>query len=324
MNSKTTGLKSIALELKLSINTVSRALRDCDDISEATKERVRKKAFELGYMPNNITQFIKKYNKPLVAIVINSFNNSYFSITMQKLSEVFLKEGCEFTIIYTSTMKMDLEVIKQCISQRVDGIITLIEVEDDAIVNAKLNNMPIVCLGRNIEKEFVDCVYNDDDAIGKLVSKYFINKPIEKFVYIKISNVECSKRRQNSLINALKEVKPNSDILVLEEKQIENKIQNLLDNDYMGIICFNDELVYRVMDIIKLNNSDYKNKYPLLTFVGFDNLSSQINGFKDITSISFDYDKLCKYAVLLIKERFAGRKERKSIKFDIDLHVGEE
>ena len=44
MNSKSTGLKSIAYELNLSINTVSRALRDCDDISEATKEKVRQKA----------------------------------------------------------------------------------------------------------------------------------------------------------------------------------------------------------------------------------------------------------------------------------------
>ena len=324
MNSKTTGLKSIAIELKLSINTVSRALRDCDDISEATKERVRKKAFELGYMPNNITQFIKKYNKPLVAIVVNSFNNSYFSIVMQKLSEVFDKEECDFTVIFTLSKKMDLEVIKQCISQRVDGIITLIEVEDDAVMNAKLNNMPIVCLGRNVDKEFVDCIYNDDEAVGDLISNYFANKDIDKFIYIKMSNIECSKRRQYSFIESINKVKPNSEVIVLEEKQVEQKLIGLLDDNYMGIFCFNDELVYRVMEIIKNINPEYKKKYPLLTFVGFDNLSSQIHGFKDITSISYDYDKLCKYAILLIKERFAGRKERKSIKFDISLHVGEE
>ena len=35
MANKTIGLKTIAYELDLSINTVSRALRDCDDISDA-------------------------------------------------------------------------------------------------------------------------------------------------------------------------------------------------------------------------------------------------------------------------------------------------
>ena len=59
MTTKSTGLKSIAYELNLSINTVSRALRDCDDISKATKEKVRQKAYELGYIPNNVSQFIK-------------------------------------------------------------------------------------------------------------------------------------------------------------------------------------------------------------------------------------------------------------------------
>ena len=47
---KSTGLKAIAYELGVSVNTVSRALRDCKDISEHTKEIIRKKAYELGYI----------------------------------------------------------------------------------------------------------------------------------------------------------------------------------------------------------------------------------------------------------------------------------
>ena len=75
MNNKTTGLKNIAYALGLSINTVSRALRDCSDISESTKEKVRKKAYEMGYMPSNISQFIKRDGIKLVAIVINSLDD---------------------------------------------------------------------------------------------------------------------------------------------------------------------------------------------------------------------------------------------------------
>lgn len=324
MNKKTTGLKTIAEELNLSINTISRALRDCDDISETTKNRVRKKAFELGYLPNNVSQFIKKDNNPLVAVVLNSFSNPYFSIVTQKLSNVFENENCDFTIIFTNNKKMNLDVIKQCISQRVDGIITLIEVDDAGIINAKLNNIPIVSLGRNVEKDFVDSIYNDDESVGDLVGNYFIQKSINKFLYVKMSNVECSKRRQHSFEEYLKKINSNYQLLILDEKQLETRINKLLENGFMGIFCFNDELVYRVMNYIQKINKDYKKEYPLLSFVGVDNLSSQINGFKDITSISYDYDKLCKNAVLLIKERFMGRKNNKSIKFNIELHIGDE
>ena len=68
---KSVGLKTIAYELNVSVNTVSRALRDCDDISSETKEKVRQKAYELGYMPNNISQFIKETH----IISLKIFNN---------------------------------------------------------------------------------------------------------------------------------------------------------------------------------------------------------------------------------------------------------
>ena len=70
MANKTTGLKNIAYNLGISINTVSRALRDCDDISDATKQKVREKAIELGYLPNNVSQFVKRDGKELICIVI--------------------------------------------------------------------------------------------------------------------------------------------------------------------------------------------------------------------------------------------------------------
>lgn len=63
MIEKNARLKEIAYELKLSVNTVSRALRDCSDISKKTKERVLQKAIELGYMPNSVSQAIKRDEK---------------------------------------------------------------------------------------------------------------------------------------------------------------------------------------------------------------------------------------------------------------------
>ena len=56
MSSKGVSLKAIALQLNVSINTVSHALRDMDDISEELKIRIRRKAIELGYMPNHVAQ----------------------------------------------------------------------------------------------------------------------------------------------------------------------------------------------------------------------------------------------------------------------------
>ena len=78
MKNKNVRLKEIAYELKLSINTVSRALRDCNDVSKETKEKVIQKAIEFGYMPNIIAQSLKNDNKKCIAILINNFRNLFF------------------------------------------------------------------------------------------------------------------------------------------------------------------------------------------------------------------------------------------------------
>ena len=75
---KSACLKTIAYELKLSINTVSRALRDCDDISEKTKKLVRQKAIEMGYLPNSVLYSIKSNESHLIGIIINNIQNFYF------------------------------------------------------------------------------------------------------------------------------------------------------------------------------------------------------------------------------------------------------
>ena len=60
MGRKNDNLKTIAYELGVSINTVSHALRDMDDISEPTKQKVRRKAIEMGYISSAVSLNPKK------------------------------------------------------------------------------------------------------------------------------------------------------------------------------------------------------------------------------------------------------------------------
>ena len=98
MRNKATGLKEIAFELNVSVNTVSRALRDCDDISSQTKEKVRKKAIELGYLSNSTVQFLKRDNRQLIAIILNNFKNDFFVEICEKLVKKAISENFDFTL----------------------------------------------------------------------------------------------------------------------------------------------------------------------------------------------------------------------------------
>jgi LacI family transcriptional regulator len=323
MANRTTGLKGIAYELGISVNTVSRALRDCDDISEATKEKVRQKAYELGYLPNNISQFIKRNGKRLIAIVINSFNNFYFDIMCSKFVPLILENNCDFTVIVSLTKKFGEDGVKQCISQRVDAIITLLEPDDKAIEVTKLNNIPMTLIGRNIDKDYIDQVYTDDEEGGKLVAKYFVEAHhLNKFIYIKMPNIECSRRRGKSFISVLSEYFPKPDVLTIDDKQARKSLHSLVKKGYNGVFCFNDELAYELLRELNFEVPNYRTIYPHFHIAGYDALSTQVKGLIDLTSVASNYDEVAKVAFNLTMNRLDNPSASpQKVMFPVELHI---
>ena len=62
----------LARDLGLSISTVSRALNGYDDVSEATRERIFKRARELGYKPNPGARRLKSGKSSFVGVILPS------------------------------------------------------------------------------------------------------------------------------------------------------------------------------------------------------------------------------------------------------------
>ncbi len=52
-------MKDISVACGVSVATVSKALNDHKDIGEATKEKIRKTAKEMGYLPNISARALK-------------------------------------------------------------------------------------------------------------------------------------------------------------------------------------------------------------------------------------------------------------------------
>lgn len=322
MANKTTGLKNIAYCLNISINTVSRALRDCDDISDATKQKVREKAIELGYLPNNVSQFVKRDGKELICIVTNSFDNPYFSIVFQKLVGIIGEYDYDFTVVFTSSSKLTVDVVKQCISQRVSGLITMLEVENDAAQTLKLNNIPIVLVGRRCNNDYVDQVLTNDEEGGRLVANYLVNyHKIRKCIYIKIRHAECSKRRQNSFENCIHEYFPNEEVKVLTEAQAKSQLIDLINEGYTGIFCFCDEIAYRIIKQLNEYAPNFRKVYPRVHIIGYDCVSTRIAGMVDITSIDSDYDAVCQTVVDFLNNKLTNKVKDQQVKvFNVFLH----
>lgn len=308
-------LKTIAYELGVSINTVSRALRDCSDISNKTKEKVRQKALEMGYLPNNLLYSLKENNSCLIALVINNIKNYYFAIMAERLLYYLEQEGYHGVIISLYGNEFDESVVKECISQRVDGIITFIEPTKKSIEITHLNNIPLLILGRWIDEKTIDCIYTNDVTGGRLAAQYLYNQGVKNFVYINVMGSECSIRRYHGFMREIRDIYKTSKVRKVNIEDFEKEIDELLALEDVGYFAYNDEHAYMVLDILKKHKKDISD----VKIIGYDATSQNITGVIKIPSIGFDYDAIAKMAIFAMANPMKTR-ERFNLTFDVKLY----
>lgn len=309
-------LKSIALELGVSINTVSRALRDCSDISIKTKKKVRQKAIEMGYLPNNLLQTMKEESTRVIALVINKISNYYFSIMTEKLTYLLKDDGYSVVIISLFGNEFDADTVKKCIFQRVEGIISFVEPTSDSLELVKLNKIPFLMLGRKIKDKYVDDIYTDDFKGGKLAASYLYKNEAKNFIYVNVNGSECSIRRYQGFRTFLKQKGKLSKIRKINIEDFNAYLDTLDYKDTLGIFVYNDEYAYKLIKTFNSNNINMSN----IKLIGFDAIGHNSDGIMKIPSIGFDYDLIAKTVSYCITTDM-NKRERINMCFDVKLYI---
>ena len=80
-------LKDIAQRANVSVMTVSKALRDAADVSEATKLRIRKLAQEMGYVPDSAAQGLRTRTTRSFGIIISTTTNPIFARVLMAIEQ---------------------------------------------------------------------------------------------------------------------------------------------------------------------------------------------------------------------------------------------
>ena len=94
-----TTLKSLAKAIGVDVSTVSRALRDDPKVKQITKDKITKKAREMGYTPNLAARSLVVGKSHTIWFMVPSLNQSIEQIPAQ------------YAGIYLSKKKYDLMVL---------------------------------------------------------------------------------------------------------------------------------------------------------------------------------------------------------------------
>jgi LacI family transcriptional regulator len=101
-------LKELAAELKLSPSTVSRALNDSYEISEATKKKVISMAEKLNYQPNPFARSLREQKSKTIAVIIPERINNFFSQVIDGIEEITQEYGYHL-LVYSTHENVETE-----------------------------------------------------------------------------------------------------------------------------------------------------------------------------------------------------------------------
>lgn len=142
----------IAKALDVSRITVSKALNDHADISADMKEKVRKVAKDLGYIPHFHAKNLQSKRTHTIGVVVPDVSNSFFSFAIGGIIDAAKIDG--YHIILTVSQedaKTEKENIMTLLSMRVDGLLVAISkntTDPDVFKIVRSTETPLVFFDR--------------------------------------------------------------------------------------------------------------------------------------------------------------------------------
>ena len=166
-------LKNLAKELKVSISTVSKALRDSPEISTETIEKVKDLAKKYNYRPNKIALSLKSNRTLTIGVIIPDILNRFYSKVLNGIHDSADRYGYDVITINTKeSILKEIDSLQILSSGTVDGVIiamseeTLNKNDYSHIKDFTMKETPIVMFDRVTDKINCDKVIIDDfDAI---------------------------------------------------------------------------------------------------------------------------------------------------------------
>ncbi|MDM1072975.1 LacI family DNA-binding transcriptional regulator [Empedobacter brevis] len=253
-------LKQIAKELDVSISTVSKALKNSEEISEATRNKIQAFAKLYNYKPNNIALSLKNRKTKTIAVIIPEIVHDFFAMVISGIENLANQYGYN-VLICLSNESYDREVLnmEMLASGSIDGFVISLSKETQAkkdyhhikeIIN---QGMPVVMFDRVTREVYTDKVIIDDVLATQEAIQYFISKGRKKigFIttpdYISVGRLRTEGYKRTLEANGI-EIDDNLILRVEDESQLDTMINDFFEkNKFDAVMAVNELYAVKVL-----------------------------------------------------------------------------
>lgn len=208
-------IKDIATMLKISISTVSRALRNASDVSMETKKAVMALSEELNYQPNRLAVSLRQKQTHTIGVIVPNLDY-VLSMMVRGIDEVALEAG--YTVmVCQSNESFGREIVntRRLLDSLVDGFIISVSSETKSFEHFKKiqeRNIPMVVFDRITPFLVAPSVRLDNEYGGFIATEHLIEQGYRRIAILAgPQNLGISNSRMDGYLNALKKYKIKRD-----------------------------------------------------------------------------------------------------------------
>lgn len=307
-----TTLKDIAEELNLSINTVSRALRDMPDIGKETTDLVKETAKKLGYRKNLSASRLRTNKSFTLGMIVADISNPIYAGIIKGVEKNC--KNSNYTVMLGNSNEDPEEennIVSSMLEHGVDGILLVPSMKNTQILSLlKRSKIPYVILQRKFPDIVTYCVQSNDRKGGQLAAEYLYTLGHRSFVYVAAPmHISSSKERYEGFLDFLREKHINSDaVQILESdgtrfgayqvvKSWLKQHHDLHTLSATAIFCFSDYVACGVYSAF----SKYGLQIPRdISVIGYDNNEYSNMMLPSLTTIDIRPFQLGKNAAELL------------------------
>lgn len=210
INNNGVNLKELAAELKLAPSTVSRALNDSWEISEATKKKVISMAEKLNYQPNPFARSLRENKSKTIAVIIPERINNFFAQVMDGIEDIAQEHGYHL-LIYNTHEDVDREkkIVNLLLNGRADAVVMSVSSQTSDISHLEklyARGLPLIFFDRICGEIPTTKFITNDYESAYQGTQHLIQQGCKKVAFLMLSKeLSITRERHRGYLDAIKE-----------------------------------------------------------------------------------------------------------------------
>jgi LacI family transcriptional regulator len=254
-------MQDIAKDLKISVVTVSKVLRNQGRISDATRKRVLQRAKKLNYQMNWVARSLVTRRTYTIGVLLPELAHPFFAEIARAVAGAVRPHGYHIVISsFEEDPELEASEIDALLTRQVDGLIIASSQTPrglNVFKRLQQRNTPYILIDRPIAGLKASFVGADNHAIGRLATEHLVAKGCRRIGHLRGPEVRIAEERFEGYRRALEKAgfRMDSDYVVsaghadqtgYEAMRTLLKVRPLVD----GVFCYNDPVAIGAMKAI--------------------------------------------------------------------------